>query len=446
MTTPSHPHSLEAEALVLGAALVHTPTLAAVMPLVSPEEFYHPAHQAIFEAMAGLVNASKPVDAVAVLEAMRDRDTAKTLAHLDGGDYLTKLMDGVVTVENVAYHAGIVRSKARRRKCAHVLRELAAAGFGDASDEEYRERVAAGVLDILTEQADPRAMSLRKVIREVLTTVEKRYDNRSSVTGIPTGYPDLDDMLSGLQPGELIIVAGRPSMGKSALAFNLVVQSAQQAKTAALVFSVEMSRTSVAERMLSADGPVEGMRLRSGRLGQADWLHLTNAASRLVDLAIVLDDSGAVSIADIRARSRAWAVGEAKAATNRLVVVDYLQLVAGERVKNGNREQEVASISRGLKQLAKELRCPVVALSQLSRSLESRSDKRPTLSDLRESGALEQDADVIAFVYRDEVYHEDSKDRGVAEIIVAKQRNGPTGTVKLSWHRQFSRFGARGAE
>jgi replicative DNA helicase len=320
------------------------------------------------------------------------------------------------------------------------LRELAAAGFADEDDDEYRDAVAAGVLKLLSVPRENRMVPLRTVIREAIATVEKRFESKSTVTGIATGYPELDGMLAGLQPGELVILAGRPSMGKSALAFNVAINAALFASASVLVHSLEMSRGSVGERVLSSDSPVDGMRLRSGRLQTHDWVALTKSAGRLAALPVTIDDSGTLTIADIRARARRWA---ATTTGRRLVVVDYLQLVSGERVKGGNREQEISSISRGLKQLAKELECPVLALSQLSRALESRSDKRPIMSDLRESGAIEQDADVIAFVYRDEVYNPDSDDKGVAEVIVGKQRNGPIGTVRLHWQSQFSRFDSR---
>lgn len=437
------PQSTEAEESVIGGILVYSRKFAEVAEIVEVQDFYQPALRSVFEAMLELDRAAKPIDAVTVAEQMRTLETIGRLTAFGGADYLPNLMAKVVAVENIAYHARIVRAKGERRRTIETLRELAAAGLGEDSDDEYRERVTRDLLAMLSKQSDSKGVPLKQVMKEACQAVEKRYDTRGTVTGISTGYQKLDGMLMGLQPGDLVLVAGRPSMGKSAWAFNVTLNAAFQG-TAAMVFSLEMGRLSVGERMISADGPIEGMRLRSGRLERTDWVKLTNAATRLAALPVTIDDTGGLKIGDIRARARKWA---AQNTGKRLVVVDYLQLIAGEQKRGGNREQEVASYSRGLKLLAKELEAPVVALCQLSRELERREDKRPMMSDLRESGSLEQDADVIAFVYRDEVYCDDCKNRrcndphrGKAEIIVAKQRNGPTGTVVLDWQPSYSRF------
>jgi replicative DNA helicase len=438
--TAQLPHSLEAEETVLGAILLSPAKLVEAAAYVSPADFYHPQYAAVFEAMQELANKQRPIDCVTVAEEVKANERNQP--------DLLRLFEGYV-VSNVDYHAKTIRAKAERRRAILALRELAALGMSEIVDEAtWREELAGGVLKLLTPPAEKREAILKTVLREVVATVEKRYESRNEVTGIPTGYPEIDGLLAGLQPGELVIVAGRPSMGKSALAFNAVTNAALKASVSALVFSLEMSRTSVGERMISGDGSIDGMRLRSGRLQTADWLALNRSASKLAPLPVTIDDSGTLTIADVRARARRWAVSNTG---RRLVVVDYLQLLAGEQKKGGNREQEISSISRGLKQLAKELEAPVIALSQLNRSVESRSDRRPALSDLRESGSLEQDADVVAFVHRDEYYCEDCKNRrncteghaGIADVIIAKQRNGPTGTVKLKWESRFSRFDNR---
>lgn len=450
MSDPRVPmQNLESEECVIGGILVHARAYPAARAAVDARAFYHPALRAVFEAMVALDEDSKPIDALTVYEQMRRSDTASRLAGLGGADFLTSLMSKVITVENIAYHAKVIARCAEAREVAAGLQEVVAKSFAGGDPEEFLELADARMLSLVTrETRDPRAAHVSEIARDVTKVLEKRYERSESVTGISTGFAALDAILCGLQDGDLIIVGARPSMGKSALMLSTSV-GASRSGAHGLIFSLEMSRQSLGERLFSAEAKVDGTAIRSGRLETPEWVRLAGAASRIAELPVWIDESPRLTVAEIRARARRWRGGVARAAERAFIAVDYLQLVDGSGRSDEDRQREVSEISRGLKSLAKELNLPVVALSQLNRSLESRADKRPMLSDLRESGALEQDADVIAFVYRDEVYHDGSdcagdcercRMRGIAEVIVAKQRNGPTGTVRLGWQKEYARF------
>ena len=445
MTAVRMPYSEESEKSVIGGILLHPRALVDAAANVSADEFYHPALRAIFEAMVQVDRASKPVDPITVVDEMRSLGTIDKLRAFNGAEFLTQLMADVVTVSNIAYHAKVVRSRAERRRRILAAIELQQAGIStDLDDDSYRAQWERTALELSAVRQDPRLVHVRPTLREVIQLVGKRYEAKSPLTGIPTGFEDLDELTGGLQDEDLVIIAGRPSMGKSAFMAAVIRHAAAHAGIPSLLFSLEMSRTSIAERLLATDGDVALKAIRSGRLQQRDWSRITIAASRLSDAPIWIDDTGGISVEAVRSRARQWRLQHTKPEQKCLVVLDYLQLGSvDERQKNQTRERDVAQYSAGLKALAKDLRCPVIALSQLNRSVETRSDKHPLLSDLRESGSLEQDADLILFLYRDEVYSKNEcrpEDRGIAEVIIGKQRNGPLGVVRLKWLEESTSF------
>jgi replicative DNA helicase len=452
---PMPPHSIEAEESVIGGILVHSRKFNDVAEFLVPDDFYHPALRAIYEAMVELDSSSKPIDALTVVEQMRALETFDKLRAFNSADYLTELMSKIVTAENIGYHARIIRGKATARRLVEACREISARGYGEYGDvDEYIDAAEREIFEIASRSQKQSFEPIKQILYTTIKALEKRYERKQAVTGVPTGYHKLDAMTAGMQPGDLVIIAARPSMGKTSFVMNMVLNAAMQKDPAtgkhpfpALVFSLEMSKESLCERLLCSEARVDSMKLRGGFLETKDWIRITTAAGKLAEAPILIDDSGSPTLLEIRAKARRWR------ADNNLfygdheqmgvIVIDYLQLVQGRATKDDNRQREISEISRGLKALAKELRVPVIALSQLNRSLESRADKRPMLSDLRESGAIEQDADVIAFIYRDEVYSKDQvkeEDKGVAEIIIGKQRNGPTGHVRLAFLNMYTRF------
>jgi replicative DNA helicase len=414
--------------------------------------------RAIYEAMIELDSSSKPIDALTVAEQMRAMETFDKLRAFNGADYLTELMAKVVTVENIAYHARIIRGKATARRLVEACREIAARGYGEYGDvDEYIDTAEREIFQIAQRAQRQSFEPIKTILYTTIKNLERRYERKQAVTGVPTGFHKIDAMTAGLQPGDLIIIAARPSMGKTSFVMNMVLNSAlmqteiedkkKKPLFPSLVFSLEMSKESLCERLLCSEARVDSMKLRGGFLETKDWVRITSAAGKLAEAPILIDDSGAPTLLEIRAKARRWRSDQNLFWQGQeqmgMIVIDYLQLVQGRASKEDNRQREISEISRGLKALAKELRVPVIALSQLNRSLESRADKRPMMSDLRESGAIEQDADVIAFIYRDEVYSKDEckeEDKGVAEIIVGKQRNGPTGTARLAFLNMYTRF------
>ena len=436
------PHSLEAEQSVLGGLLLDNSAADKVGDILAGEDFYNDAHRSVFAAIMNLIADNKPADVVTVAEAL---GSLKKLDYVGGMAYLGALVENVPTAANIRRYAEIVRERS-------ILRRLAAAG-GEIADTAYNP-LGRSVREIL-DQAETRVFEIAEhgargqqgfqELRPLLTQVVERIEllfareNPSDVTGVPTGFTDLDRLTSGLQEGDLIVVAGRPSMGKTALALNIAehIALSTKVKLPVAVFSMEMGATQLAMRLIGSVGRLDQHKIRTGQLSPDDWERLSDALGRLSDAAIHIDETAALNALELRARARRLArqYGGKLGA----IVVDYLQLM--QAVAQGeNRATEISEISRSLKALAKELRVPVIALSQLNRSLEQRPNKRPIMSDLRESGAIEQDSDLILFIYRDEVYNEDTQDKGVAEIIVGKQRNGPIGTVKLAFLGQYTRF------
>jgi replicative DNA helicase len=433
------PHSVEAEQSVLGGLLLDNSAFDRVGDVLSEADFYRADHRLIFHHVLRLVDSAKPADVITVAESL---ETSGKLAEAGGLAYLGALAQEVPSAANVRRYAEIVREKAILRQLAQVGAIIAESAFTPTgrSAEELLNDAEGKVFAIAEAGARGRQgfLEMRKLVAEVVERIDALHDNPSDVTGTATGFNDLDKMTSGLQQGDLVIVAGRPSMGKTAFALNIAQHVALDQKLPVAVFSMEMAATQLVMRMLGSVAAVDQHKVRTGRVSDADWPKLTAAWKLLNDAPIYVDESPALNPIELRSRSRRLhrQVGGPGLG---LIVIDYLQLMSSTG-QGENRATEISEISRSLKGLAKELNVPVIALSQLNRSLEQRPNKRPIMSDLRESGAIEQDADLILFIYRDEVYNPDSPDKGVAEIIVGKQRNGPIGPVRLTFQGQFTRF------
>ena len=431
------PHSREAEESLLGAVLLSPDAANDVMDRVHPEDFYVPAHQSIFEAMRRLYDNNQAIDAVTLAEELR---RTGELEKVGGVPYLTRLVDVVPVTSNIDHYADIVEENARRRELIRAGAAITNIAFDlDEEIHTVMDRAEQSVLSVAERRASQSMIEVGPLFAEVLERIEQLEQQGSEVTGLATGFRDLDKKLAGLQPANLVIIAARPAMGKSALTMNIATNVALQQKPVAL-FSLEMSKEEIVQRILASVGRVDSMKLRSGQLGPL-WQRVVDAASRMYQAPIYIDDSPIVTVTDIRAKCRRLKRKKGLA----LVIVDYLQLMQG--TARENRQQEIAEISRSLKNLARELDVPVIGLSQLNRSLEAREDKRPRLSDLRESGSLEQDADVVMFIYRHEYYHpEDQENKGLAEIIIAKHRSGSTGTVRMTFLPEFTRFADLGRD
>ncbi len=434
------PHSIDAEQSVLGGLLIDNGAFDKVGDVVTDGDFYRDDHRRIFRHVSRLIERGKPADVVTVDEAIKvSEDKDKT----GGITYLAALAGNTPSAHNVRRYAEIVRECAVLRKLIEVSAEIADSALNRMGKDvgQLLDEAESKVFQIAEAGARTRQgfMEIQPLLTQVMERIDLLYhkDNPSDITGIPTGYRDLDRETSGLQPGDLIIIAGRPSMGKTALALNMAEHAAVENKLPVAIFSMEMSGSQLAMRMLGSIGRLDQHKLRTGRLSDDDWNRLTNAVGKLHDAPILVDESGALNALELRARARRLHRQYGKLG---LIVVDYLQLMQASS-EGENRATEISEISRSLKSLAKELKVPVVALSQLSRAVEQRTGpKRPIMSDLRESGAIEQDADLILAIYREEVYTPDTPEKGVAEIIILKQRNGPIGTVKLTFLGEYTRF------
>jgi replicative DNA helicase len=438
--TPSDPHrlppqNLEAEQCVLGSVLLQQGALVKILELLTQDDFYREAHTIIYKEMVALFEKNEPQDIITVTNILKNKNQ---LDEIGGPAYLANLTDIVPVAANITYYAKIIRSKAVLRRLIQTSTEIAARCYEEQDDiDSLVDDAEQTIFEISHSKSSQNFQALSKIIPETFKKIEKLAEKKELITGVPTGYDDIDKMTAGLQSSDLIILAGRPSMGKTALAMNIVQNASIFNKIPVGVFSLEMSKEQLGMRMLCSVSRVNSQDLRTGFIKDTDWPKLARATGILSEAPIFIDDSPAISVLEMRAKSR-----RLKAEHNiGLVVVDYLQLMRG-RGGAERREQEISEISRSLKAMAKELDLPVIALSQLNRSLESRPNKRPQLSDLRESGAIEQDADVICFLYRDEVYNksEDNPKRGLAEVIIGKQRNGPTGTVELTFIDKFTTF------
>ncbi len=430
------PHDVEAEQAVLGSIFIENEALPRVVELLRPEDFYKRAHGIIYQAMLDLFEENLPQDLVSV----RNRLESKGLLEgCGGGAYLAELTEVVPIAANVEYYAKIVRDKAVLRRLIERSSDIATLCYQEAMGvDEILESAEASIFELSDQKIKRSFEPVNEILVSTIRRVEELYNRKELITGVPSGFPDLDGLTAGFQPSDLIIIAGRPSMGKTAFALNCAQNAAIRADTPVAIFSLEMSKEQLVLRMLCSEAKVDAHRLRTGFLGKADWPKLHEAAGRVAEAEIYIDDTPAQTVMEIRAKAR-----RLKSANPRLglVIIDYLQLMRG-RGGAERREQEISEISRSLKAMAKELDLPVIALSQLNRKVEERTDRRPQMADLRESGAIEQDADLIAFIYRDEVYNKrkDNPNRGIAEIILAKQRNGPTGVVKLAFVGKYSTF------
>ena len=430
------PHDLDAEKAVIGGVLLDNSALDTVEAIVTPPDFYHPSHAVIFESIQALKSRGEPVDVVTLSAELRARERLNTVG---GAQYLGELTDTIPTIAHIEQHARIVADLAQVRRMIAAAHEITARGYGDrGAADAFLDFAAAKVFEIAQKRSKSSLIELHQAIQEAFERIEKTLERGARITGTETGFRDLDTLTAGMHPGQLIIIAARPAMGKTSLVLNLTTHSAITSQKPVLFFSLEMPRVELANRMMCAEARVDQSRLRSNMLTQDDMTSLTAAASKLFQLPVYIDDSGDLTLLELRAKSR-----RIKAEKDlSLIVIDYLQLMKASRDGMDSREREISEISRGLKALAKELEVPIIALSQLNRSPETRSgkDTRPQLSDLRESGAIEQDADVVMFIYRDEVYNKDTEDRGIAELIIAKQRNGPTDTVRLRFVRELTKF------
>ncbi|TNF50106.1 replicative DNA helicase [bacterium] len=427
------PQNLEAERAVLGAILMDNETVYTVMEIIEPSAFYQPSHRLIFSTMLDLSERGEPIDIVTLTDRLR---SAGSLDKAGGPDYIPTLADKVPTSAGVANYAKIVKEKATLRNLIETSSEIVQDCFDAPGDvDQLLDEAERRIFAISEERIRSGFLSMKEIVKSSFKTIESLYEKKEHITGVPSGFADIDELTSGFQSSDLIIIAGRPSMGKTAFCLNVAQYASMQKQLTVAVFSLEMAKEQLVMRMLCSEARIDAHRLRSGFLGQTDWPKLSTAAGRLADAAIYIDDTPALSSMEMRAKTRRLKADKGLD----LVIVDYLQLMSS-RSRSDSREQEISEISRSLKALAKELGVPVVALSQLNRGVESRMDKRPILADLRESGAIEQDADVIIFIYRDEVYNKESMEKGIAEIIIGKQRNGPVGTRKLTWLDKYTRF------
>jgi replicative DNA helicase len=428
------PHNLEAEASLLGAMLLSRDAVATAFESVVPEHFYRPLHRQVYESMFDLYRRSEPVDAITAAEELRRRGE---LDAVGGLSFLAELAGAVPATINAAHYARIVREAFLLRSLISAGQQIAEMAFSVADDVPSTiDRAETLIYEVAKGRSDMKFASISELMKKAYEAIERRYDNKAPVIGLASGFDALDRLTSGFQPGNLVIVAARPSMGKSALALNMAANAALRSDVGVAIFSLEMSAEEVAERLLCAEANVDSKRVRSGFLQDSDWPRITRAAGKLEAAPIFVDESPFVSVMEMRAKCRRVASRNPLG----LIVVDYVQLMEPRESRQENRATAVAEISRGLKVLARELEVPVVACAQLNRSPEARNDKRPLLGDLRESGSLEQDADIVMFIYRDSYYNPDSPDKGLAEILVAKNRNGPTGNLQLSFLEHCTRF------
>ena len=431
------PHNLEAERSVLGAILLHNDAFNLAAEVIDSKDFFRDAHRRIFDKMVKLVERGDAIDLVTLKEEL---GRAGELDEIGGPAYITALVDGVPRSTNVEHYARIIKEKATLRNLIYSANKILTTAYEGAEEADIiLDQAEHAIFAIADDKVRDGFVSLRDLAQASLETIEKLHAHKELITGVPTGFTDLDEMTSGLQPSDLIIIAARPSMGKTSLVLNMAQHVGTKTDMTVGVFSLEMSKEQLFLRLLTSEARIDAHRLRGGFLGERDWGRLSQAIGTLSEARIFIDDTPSIGVLEMRAKCR-----RLKAEHNlHLVVVDYIQLMQG-RGRFENRQQELASISRSLKILAKELQVPILALSQLSRATESRSDHRPQLSDLRESGALEQDADVVLFIFREEMYATDAERRpeieGIAELIIGKQRNGPTGTVRLAFLKQYTRF------
>ncbi len=428
------PQNVEAEQAVIGAVLLVPESLITAMESLRSEDFYLTAHQRIFEAMIELGENNQPIDLVTLTAHLHDQ---QLLEEIGGVSYLTKLANAVPTAANMEYYAQIVEEKSMLRRLIRTATNIVSDGYASSDDVGILLSDAEKqIMEIANRRSSSGFISIRDVLMEVFEKVEFLYTNKGGTSGIPSGFVDLDRMTAGFQRSDLIIVAARPSVGKTAFALNVAQNVGVRARETVAIFSLEMSAAQLVQRIICAEANVDATRMRTGSLEGDDWEKLTMAIGALSEAEIYIDDTPGVTVADIRSKCRRLK----KERGLGMILIDYLQLIQGRGKAGENRQQEVSEISRTLKMIARELEVPVIALSQLSRGVEQRQDKRPMMSDLRESGSIEQDADIVAFLYRDDYYDKESEKKNIIEIIIAKQRNGPVGTVELAFLKNFNKF------
>lgn len=429
------PQNIEAEQAVLGAMLISKEAIAESAQILNPQDFYREAHRIVFEAMLDLSNRNQAVDNLTVIEQL---NKTNQLEKVGGIAFVTALANTVPTAANVVFYAKIVKEKALMRHLINTATAIAAMGYEGADDaDSIMDKAEKMILEIASNRKTGDFTPINQIVIDTFSKIENLYESKGGLTGLSTGFKDLDKLTAGLQPSDLILVAARPSMGKTAFTLNIASHVALKENKPAAFFSLEMSKEQLMQRMLCAEGLVESQRLRVGDLDEQDWQKLIAAADKFSKAPLYIDDTPGISIMELRSKARR--LQQEKGLS--LVLIDYLQLMQGRANKNGdNRQQEISEISRSLKSLARELNVPVIALSQLSRSVESRQIKKPMLSDLRESGSLEQDADIVMFLYREDYYNAETENKNITDVIVAKHRNGPVDTVQLFFHKEFTKF------
>lgn len=427
------PQNLDAEQSVLGAMLIDKEAVVKIVEILRPRDFYRDANGLIFEAIVNLFDKGEPVDLITLSEELRQTGT---LDQVGGIAYVAGLANSVPTSANVEHYARIVEEKSLLRRLINVSTRIAQMGYeGEEEVETLLDRAEQMVFELAQRKTHSSFVPFKTVLMQTFDRIEDLYRNKGQITGVPSGFPDLDRMTSGFQPSDLIILAARPSMGKTAFCLNIAQNAAVRKKQPVAFFSLEMSREQLVTRILCGEAMVDQQKVRTGQLTDEDWQKLSHAAAPLAQAPLFIDDTPGISVVEMRAKCRRLKSEHGLS----MVVIDYLQLMQGGR-RTENRQQEISEISRSLKSLARELQVPVMALSQLSRAVEQRQDKKPMMSDLRESGSLEQDADLVMFIYRDEYYNPETDRRSRADIIIAKQRNGPVGTVELGFFREFTKF------
>ncbi len=428
------PHSMEAEQSVIGSMIMDREAIVAASEIVLGEDFYNKQYGVLFDAMVELNDEGKPVDLVTLQDRLREKDVPPEVS---SPEFIRDLITAVPTSANVKYYAGIVADKAVLRRLIRLNEEIANECYvGKESLEAILEDTEKRVFDLIQRRGGDDFVPIRQIVMDVMDNIERASRNKGNVTGVATGFLDLDYKTSGMQPSDLILVAARPSMGKTAFVLNIAEYVAFKQNKAVAIFSLEMSKEQLVNRLFSMEAKVDSQHIRTGNLSDAEWEKLIESAGQIGKSNLIIDDTPGISVSELRSKCRRYKLEH----NLEMVIIDYLQLMSGSGRPTDSRQQEISDISRSLKALARELRVPVVALSQLSRAVEQRPDHRPMLSDLRESGAIEQDADVVMFLYRDDYYNKDTERKGIAEVIIAKQRNGPIGTVELVWLPDYTKF------
>lgn len=428
------PHDIEAEQAVLGSMLTDVDAVVDAIEILKPEDFYREDNKNIYEAMLNLYGKAEPIDVITVKSELTSMGKFEVVGGLE---YLATLPDKVPTTTNAIKYIHIVEEKSILRKLIKTANDLISLGYAQNEDiDVIIEQAEKKIFDIMQGKNQKGYTALKDILVESFAEIEKLYNQKEAITGIPTGFADLDYKTAGLHKSDLILIAARPAMGKSAFALNIATNAAINAKVPVIIFNLEMSKSQLVNRMLCSEAMVDSNKIRTGKMDEEDWVKLATALGPLSEAPIYIDDTPGITVSEIRAKCRKLKLEKDIG----LVVIDYLQLIQGSGKKNASREQEISEISRSLKILAKELDIPVVALSQLSRAAEQRADHRPMLSDLRESGAIEQDADIVMFLYRDDYYNPDTEKKNIAEIILAKHRAGSTGTIELLWLGNYTKF------